>query len=230
MGVILTAIIAVVVVKNIDLDAVSDWAQNLTTIFQSSDQSHYTLDQTRKCWLKIRGSKQVAMEALGKMPTGEYPFTVDNQPDMMRFTEKEFETFKQYQFKRAKAAADFVARLDRLRTYGVDPALLHYKFELREVWAMLAGGCAEYGDVANEIQEHRACFTSTEGYALRIGTNGAVASEMEYRSHMSQDHIMERIKELTALMVKGDQALAKLNNREEEVKALLTARYGWKFE
>jgi hypothetical protein len=230
VGVILAGIIAFVIVKSIDFAAVSDWAQDLPAIFHSSDDSHRTLDQTRRCWAKIRVSKQAAMEALEKMPQGEYPFTVDNQPDMMRFTDKEFETFKQYQFKRAKIAGDFAARLERLRTYEVDPALLHYKFELQEVWTMLAGGCAEYGEIANDIQEHRACFATPEAYALRFGTNAAGASDMEYRKHISQDHIMEKIKDLAALMANGDRSLAVLNTREEEVKSLLTARYGWKFE
>jgi hypothetical protein len=230
VGVILAGIIAFAVVKSIDFAAVSDWAQDLPGLFRSSGESRYTLDQTRRCWGKIRAGKQSAMEALGKMPQGEYPFTVDNQPDMMRFTDKEFETFKLFQLNRAKTAGNFVAKLEKLHTYGVDPALLHYKFELREVWMMLAGGCAEFGEIANDIQERRACFASPEAYALRFGTNAAGASDMEYGKRISEDHIIEKIKELTALMVKGDQSLATLNTREEEVKALLTARYASKFE
>jgi hypothetical protein len=164
------------------------------------------------------------------MPKVQYPYNTNNQPDLWRFTDKEFETFKQCEFTRAKIARDFVAELGKLPAFGVDPALLHYKVELREVWMLLERGCTDYGEIANDVEERRACFVSAEAYALRFGTNSAGASEMEFRRHTSQEHITEKIKDLTVLLSKGDRALANMNRREQEVKTLLTSRYGWKFE
>jgi hypothetical protein len=227
---VFAGIIAWILVVIAESQAGREWVRRLSAAFQASAPSQFTLEQTRNYWLGIREIKKTAEVSLGQMRAGQYPLNDAGQPDMLSFTNKDFENFRQLEFKREKIARDCVEKLGKLPALGVDPALLHYKLELRELWMLVDRACVDYTDITSDIEEQRSCFASPEAYALRFGTNSAGPSEMEYRNHKSQLQITEKIRQLNLLLGEGTEAMANVSNREQEVKTLLTSRYGWKFE
>ncbi len=230
IGIVVVGAIACVFVKIVGRHTVKAWAERLMTVFQSKDTTHYTLEKTRNYWVEMQQIEKNTKEKLAKMPEDKNPFNADGQAEMADFAAKDFEKFKDDQFKRAKIARDCIDRLERLPVYGVDPALRHYELEVRELWLLVERACLEFAEIAIDKGEQQACFASPEGYAQRFGTNSPGSSEMEYRSHKSQEQITAKIKKLAALSDDGTLVQASLDSREQEVEALLTARYGWKFQ
>ncbi len=231
LGIVFAGAIACVVVKTAGRHRVGGWVRRILTVFQASAApSHYTLEKTRTYWLELRQIDKTARESLGKMPEGKNPFNEVGQADMADFDRKDFEDFRVYQFKRAKIVRDCIEKLEKLPVYEVDPALLSYELELSELWLLVERACMDIAEIASDKEEQQSCFSSPEAYALRFGTNSRGPSEMEYRNHKSQEQIAEKIRKLSALTDEGTEAQANLTNREEEVKALLTSRYGWKFQ
>jgi hypothetical protein len=223
--------IGCVVVKSVGVDRFTEYARRISRAWQGSRPDVYTLEETRDYWLAIQRIEKTASENAVRNPAIKNVLVNDaDQPDKPRLTEKDFESLREYQSKQLQVARNLIDELEKLPVAGVDPALLHYKLEVSELWSVVERACMEFTEITDDTREWQLCFASPEAYALRFGTNGSGPSEMDYQNHKSQEQIAAKIRKLRALSEETTVAQADLSNRKEQVKTLLTSRYGWKFQ